>query len=263
MSKPNLRDSSEHLSTVSETNDLPAGDDQRRGDVEVARVLGTPPFRMALDHAGAEIVRWKHEPLRDVVEPMSRHIIVADNGDRGNRLRLERFPRGGDSHSEGSSSRWHISKSIDVVQLCPSQTTLKRIADEAAKDASSRDRTMRSDGATDLSIAAALGYSSQTVFATVFRKLTGEAPSDLAYARALAAIAMQLRQSRWGSGTFGSVAFFVFSNEAKMLKWSGSSPSALTIPRGEKWSQAPSYTRRLSSSTLPWRRGNEARAPVR
>ncbi len=37
---------------------------------------------------------------------------------------------------------------------------------------------LRDDRETVASIAAALGYSSQTAFAAAFRKLTGETPSD-------------------------------------------------------------------------------------
>jgi AraC family transcriptional regulator len=94
---------------------------------------------MALDPSGAGIAHWKHDPLHDVVEPMTHHVIMAYNGSM---QRMER--RSGKSVAigtfrpgvviiipEGSSSRWDIPNPVDVVQLYLPQTTLKRIADEA------------------------------------------------------------------------------------------------------------------------------------
>ncbi|OAF12886.1 transcriptional regulator [Bradyrhizobium centrolobii] len=180
MSKPNLRDSSEHLSAVSETNDLPA-DDRRRADVEMARVLGTAPFRMALDPSGAGIAHWKHEPLHDVVEPMSHHVIMAYNGST---QRMER--RSGKSVAigtfrpgvviiipEGSSSRWDIPKPVDVVQLYLPQATLKRIADEAGTAASTDllERTAHPDPVTSrLLLSAADVLEGNEALDTLFRQ---------------------------------------------------------------------------------------------
>jgi AraC family transcriptional regulator len=103
------------------------------------RVLGTTPFRMALDASGAGIAHWQHDPLHDVVEPMTHHVIMAYNGTV---QRMER--RSGRSSAtgtfrpgvviiipEGSSSRWDIPKPVDVVQLYLPHTTLQRVADEA------------------------------------------------------------------------------------------------------------------------------------
>jgi len=97
------------------------------------------PFRLALDPSGAGIAHWKHDPLHDVVEPMTHHVIMAYNGSV---QRMER--RSGRSVAigtfrpgvviiipEGSSSRWDIPKPVDVVQLYLPHTTLKRVADEA------------------------------------------------------------------------------------------------------------------------------------
>ena len=39
-------------------------------------------------------------------------------------------------------------------------------------------KMLRDTDASVVSVAAALGYSSQTAFAAAFRKLTGETPSD-------------------------------------------------------------------------------------
>ena len=100
---------------------------------------GPQPFRMALDPSGAGIAHWKHDPLHDVVEPMTHHVIMAYNGSV---QRMER--RSGRSVAigtfrpgvviiipEGSSSRWDIPKPVDVVQLYLPHTTLERVADEA------------------------------------------------------------------------------------------------------------------------------------
>lgn len=140
MSNPNLRDLSKNLPAAVEPprRDLPTAD-RRPADVEMARVLGTVPFRMALDAAGAGIAHWKHEPLHDVVEPMSHHVIMAYNGSM---QRMER--RSGRSVAigtfrpgvviiipEGSSSRWDIPKPVDVVQLYLPHATLTRVAEEA------------------------------------------------------------------------------------------------------------------------------------
>ncbi len=140
MSKRILRDPLENPPNAPEArqSDLPAAD-RRHAGVEMARVLGTVPFRMALDSSGAGIAHWKHDPLHDVVEPMSHHVIMAYNGSV---QRMER--RSGRSVAigtfrpgvviiipEGSSSRWDIPKPVDVVQLYLPHATLKRVADQA------------------------------------------------------------------------------------------------------------------------------------
>ncbi|MES5488690.1 AraC family transcriptional regulator [Bradyrhizobium sp. INPA03-11B] len=146
MTEPLLRDAPESLSPSSEARQAnQPSTEHRAADVEMARVLGTTPFRMALDAAGGGIAHWKHEPLHDVVEPMSHHVIMAYNGTM---QRMER--RSGRSVAigtfrpgvviiipEGSSSRWDIPKPVDVVQLYLPRTTLARVADEA--DAPSTD----------------------------------------------------------------------------------------------------------------------------
>ncbi|MCK1638321.1 helix-turn-helix transcriptional regulator [Bradyrhizobium sp. 157] len=139
MSKPILRNSSEvNFQTASDADSSPISE-SRAADAEMARVLHTKPLRMALDPSGAGIAHWKHEPLHDVVEPMSQHVIMAYNGSV---QRMER--RSGRSVAigtfrpgvliiipEGSSSRWDIPKPVDVVQLYLPHATLKRVADEA------------------------------------------------------------------------------------------------------------------------------------
>ena len=140
MSKPILRDPSNNVSTASEPyqSNVP-NTDGRPADVEMARVLGTTPSHMALDSSGAGIAHWKHEPLHDIVEPMTHHVIMAYNGTM---QRMQR--RTGRSVAigtfrpgvviiipEGSSSRWDIPKPVDVVQLYLPHTSLERVAREA------------------------------------------------------------------------------------------------------------------------------------
>ncbi|MDA9548857.1 helix-turn-helix domain-containing protein [Bradyrhizobium yuanmingense] len=172
-------------------NDIPAASQMRRDVVlsgdrpaageEMARVLGTMPFRMALDSSGAGIAHWKHEPLHDVVAPMSHHVIMAYNGTV---QRMER--RSGQSVAigtfrpgvviiipEGSSSRWDIPKPVDVVQLYLPQTTLKRVADEAEAGAPSEllERTAHPDPVTSrLLLSAADVLDGNEALDTLFRQ---------------------------------------------------------------------------------------------
>jgi AraC family transcriptional regulator len=140
MNKPILRDPlPEDPPAASEAHqsNVPVADG--RPDAEMARVLGTTPFHMALDPAGGGIAHWKHEPLHDVVEPMTHHVIMAYNGSI---QRMER--RSGRSVAigtfrpgvviiipEGSSSRWDIPKPVDVVQLYLPHRMLERVARES------------------------------------------------------------------------------------------------------------------------------------
>jgi AraC family transcriptional regulator len=158
----------------------PSGD-RPAADVEMARVLGTVPFRMALDSSGAGIAHWKHEPLHDVVAPMSHHVIMAYNGAV---QRMER--RSGKSVAigtfrpgaviiipEGSSSRWDIPKPVDVVQLYLPQTTLKRVADEAGAGAPAEllERTAHPDPVTSrLLLSAADVLEGHEALDTLFRQ---------------------------------------------------------------------------------------------
>jgi AraC family transcriptional regulator len=73
MSKPILRDPSQEDSSAA--SEMRQGHspivDRRPADVEMARVLGTAPLRMASDPSSGAIAYWKHEALHDVVEPMA------------------------------------------------------------------------------------------------------------------------------------------------------------------------------------------------
>jgi AraC family transcriptional regulator len=121
----------------SHQSDVPIA--EGRPDVEMERVLGTKPFHMALDSAGGGIAHWKHEPLHDVVAPMTHHVIMAYNGmmqhmqrRSGRSVSVGTFRRGVVIIiPEGSSSRWDIPKPVDVVQLYLPHSTLQRVAHEA------------------------------------------------------------------------------------------------------------------------------------
>lgn len=154
--------------------------EQRSADAEMARVLHTEPVRMALDPSGAAIAHWKHDPLHDVVEPMSDHVIMAYNGSV---QRMER--RSGQSVVKGtfrpgamiiipagSSSRWDIPKPVDVVQLYLPPATLERVAREAdtATAADLLERTAHPDPVTSrLLVSAADGLEGNGALDTLFR----------------------------------------------------------------------------------------------
>ncbi|PAY09642.1 MULTISPECIES: helix-turn-helix transcriptional regulator [Bradyrhizobium] len=170
MNEPSLQDPSRAPSAPPSRHeiDFPASD-RRAADAEMARVLGTTPFHMALDASGAGIAHWKHEPLHDVVEPMSHHVIMAYNGmtqrmerRSGRSVAIGTFRRGVVIIiPEGSSSRWDIPKPVDVVQLYLPHRTLMRVADEAGTATSTDllERTAHPDSITSrllLSAASAL-----------------------------------------------------------------------------------------------------------
>ncbi|MEM5405049.1 AraC family transcriptional regulator [Paraburkholderia unamae] len=179
---PISSDSSENAPTISESrqHNLPVSAMQP-ADREMARVLGTTPFRMALDASGAGIAHWKHEPLHDVVEPMTHHVIMAYNGTV---QRMER--RTGRSAvsgtfrpgvviviPEGSSSRWDIPKPVDVVQLYLPHATLERVANEAdvATPVELLERTAQPDAVTSrLLLSAADAVGGNEALDTLFRQ---------------------------------------------------------------------------------------------
>jgi len=180
-SKPNSRDLSNHQPGTSEArqSNVPITDG-RPADVEMARVLGTTPFHMALDSSGAGIAHWKHEPLHDVVEPMTHHVIMAYNGSI---QRMER--RTGRSVAigtfrpgvviiipEGSSSRWDIPKPVDVVQLYLPHKMLERVARDAdaAAPTDLLERTAHPDPITSrLLLSAADSLEGNGALDTLFR----------------------------------------------------------------------------------------------
>src|SRR5882757_11408154 len=126
MTKPLLHDlSGEEPAAAFEARQAnPPSADRRLADAEMARVLGTTAFRMALDSSGAGIAHWKHDPLHDVVEPMTHHVVMAYNGTvqhmerrSGRSVAIGTFRPGVlIIIPEGSSSRWDIPKPVDVIQ---------------------------------------------------------------------------------------------------------------------------------------------------
>jgi len=141
MSKPILRDPSQEdppAASEARQSNLPIADG-RPADVEMARVLRTAPIRIASDPSSGVIAHWKHGALHDVVEPMADHVVMTY---AGSMQRLER--RSGRSVAigtartgvvtiipAGSSARWDIPGTVNVVQLYLPHTTLARVAGEA------------------------------------------------------------------------------------------------------------------------------------
>jgi AraC family transcriptional regulator len=195
MNKPIPRDAPDILQSAPEVlqTNRPRIE-HRAADAEMARVLGTAPFRMALDAAGGGIAHWHHDPLHDVVEPMTHHVIMAYNGSI---QRMER--RSGRSVAigtfrpgvliiipEGSSSRWDIPKPVDVVQLYLPHATLQRVANEAdvATPVDLLERTAHPDAVTSrLLLSAADVLESNQALDTLFRQQL----TDLLATRLLAA----------------------------------------------------------------------------
>lgn len=181
MSEPISHDSA-HVKPPAASNASPDPSPaaERRADTEMARVLHTTPFSMALDSSGGGIAHWKHDPLHDVVEPMSHHVIMAYNGTvqhmerrSGKSVATGTFRRGVVIIiPEGSSSRWDIPKPVDVVQLYLPHAKLKRVADEAATGtpADLLERTAHPDPITSrLLLSAASALEGHGALDTLFR----------------------------------------------------------------------------------------------
>ncbi|RZN11137.1 AraC family transcriptional regulator [Bradyrhizobium genosp. SA-3] len=139
MGKQAMHDCSEGQPAASEARQSNVPVAEGRPDAEMARVLGTTPFRMALDASGAGIAHWKHGPLHDVVEPMSHHVIMAYNGvvQRMERRSGRSVEVGTCRHGvvviipAGLSARYDIPRPVDVVQLYLPPAMLQRVADDA------------------------------------------------------------------------------------------------------------------------------------
>ena len=118
--------------------ELPVGD-RRPADLEMTRVLKTAPLQMASDPSNGAIAHWKHGALHDVVEPMTDHVIMAyPTGVQRLERRTGKSVAIGTARSgvvtiipAGSSARWDIPGSVDVIQLYLPHTILQRVAREA------------------------------------------------------------------------------------------------------------------------------------
>ncbi|WP_424630631.1 helix-turn-helix domain-containing protein [Bradyrhizobium sp. SYSU BS000235] len=108
---------------------------------EMSRVLRTAPLHMAKDPSGGAIAHWNHGALHDVVEPMTDHVIMTyiDTVQRLERRNGKSLASGTARSGvvtiipAGSSARWDINGSVNVVQLFLPHGTLERVASEAGK----------------------------------------------------------------------------------------------------------------------------------
>lgn len=106
MTKAILRDPSEDPPAASDArqSNLPIADG-RPAVVEMACVPRTAPFRLALDPSGGGIAHWKHEPLREVVEPI--HLIYQSKAHKGHLRDYEFGP---------SAMRTHWQSGLDYIR---------------------------------------------------------------------------------------------------------------------------------------------------
>jgi AraC family transcriptional regulator len=117
---------------------------ERRPANEMSRVLRTAPIHMAADSSGGGIAHWNHGALHDVVEPMTDHVVMTyiDTMQRLERRNGKLLATGTARNGvvtiipAGSSARWDINGSVNVVQLFLPHGTLARVAAEADKDGS-------------------------------------------------------------------------------------------------------------------------------
>ncbi|RZN11136.1 AraC family transcriptional regulator [Bradyrhizobium genosp. SA-3] len=194
-SKPILRDPSQDQPDTSEANprDVPTGG-APHADAEMARVLKMAPVHMASDPSSGVIAYWKHAALHDVVAPMADHVLMTFPSGS---LRFER--RTGKSVvigtarpgtvtviPAGSTSRWDIPESLNVIHLYLPQTTLERVALEAgtASAADLMDRSAHPDPITSrLLLSAADVLEGSAALDALFRQQL----TDLLATRLLAA----------------------------------------------------------------------------
>ena len=128
---------------ITHTSPAPADDvtgaEQRTATMEMTRVLKMKPVRVVSDASSGSIAHWRHDPVHDVVGPMSDHVVMTfPVGSQRFERRTGRSLDNGTARpgvisiiSAGSSSRWDIPQPLNVVQLYLPQTTLERVASEA------------------------------------------------------------------------------------------------------------------------------------
>lgn len=113
--------------------------EQRTATMEMTRVLKMKPVRVVSDASSGSIAHWRHDPVHDVVGPMTDHVIMTfPAGSQRFERRTGRSVDNGTARpgvisiiSAGSTSRWDIPQPLNVVQLYLPQTTLERVASEA------------------------------------------------------------------------------------------------------------------------------------
>lgn len=122
---------------MKEETETPA--EQRTATMEMSRVLKMKPVRVVSDASSGAIAHWRHDPVHDVVGPMTDHVVMTfPAGSQRFERRTGRSLETGTARpgvisiiSAGSSSRWDIPQPLNVVQLYLPQTTLERVASEA------------------------------------------------------------------------------------------------------------------------------------
>jgi AraC family transcriptional regulator len=115
---------------------------ERRPASEMSRVLRTAPIHMVADSSGGVIAHWNHGALHDIVKPMTDHVVMTyiDTVQRLERRNGKTLVTGMARNGvvtiipAGSSARWDIGGSVNVVQLFLPHGTLARVAAEADKD---------------------------------------------------------------------------------------------------------------------------------
>ena len=194
MSLPRRRDFPQDslLDTIDARRDETPAAGQKPAN-EMSRILRTAPIHLAADPSGGAIAHWHHDPLHDVVEPMTDHVIMAYNGviqrrerRSGRSVEVGTFRPGvAVIIPAGSSSRWDIPKPVDVVQLYLPQATLARVANEAGITSTDLlERTAHPDPVTSrLLLSAADSLEDNGVLDVLFRQQL----TDLLAMRLLAA----------------------------------------------------------------------------
>lgn len=171
-------------------------DKRRPADAEMARVLKTKPVNIVsgIDPSSGGMAHWKHGALHDVVQPMADHVIMTYIDTlqplerRTGRSTATGVARPGvvTIIPAGTSARWDIGGTVEVVQLYLPQTTMERVAAEAdnASPAALQERTGHPDPITSrLLTTAAEAIEGHTTLDAMFRQQL----TDLLATRLLAA----------------------------------------------------------------------------
>lgn len=178
-------------------------------DAEMARVLKTTPLNIVsgLDPSSGGIAHWRHGALHDVVQPMADHVIMTYiNTLQPLERRTGRSTATGVARPgvvtiipAGTSARWDIGGTVDVVQLYLPQATIERVAAEADNGSPTtlQERTGHPDPITSrLLSTAAEAIEGHTTLDALFRQQL----TDLLATRLLAAHAQSSVTPRPVSG---------------------------------------------------------------
>ncbi|MCK1422465.1 helix-turn-helix transcriptional regulator [Bradyrhizobium sp. 182] len=181
MSKLTFRDPSETLSAASETQpDSGPNAHRRAADVEMARVLGSAPFRVALDSSSAGIAHWKAMRLAaHSSSPTTCQPIMGGLSPKVLAGAIERLRSDSDADvsldafaSDAGLSRFHFCRPFkESTGPSPHVWLRQHRLDQAMN-------LLRDTDASIAQVAAELGYASQTAFAAAFGRLSGKTPSE-------------------------------------------------------------------------------------